>query len=306
MPKHFTSKHVAGSVDKDKELKELVAAALKREMHDSALGINIAARDGIVSLWGMVDVLAEKIFAEKLAREIPGVRGVDNGLTVAVDNFLPDRDINELVLERFSHSANSGVRKLGAETKDGVVCLLGHAESQGVVREAEKIAAGVRGVKEIQSQVKVAEDSPPDDATITNAVERAFVNSDLVSARRITTSCEHGVVKLQGMVDTLDEIESAVEVAYRVSGVKAVHSEVRARHGETDGDKALTNELRDMLSKETNLSRGTIKAHVVNGMAFLTGEVYDVDAKRRAEEITRQLSGLTGISNTIQVSAHQL
>ena len=291
---------------KNHDLKEFVQSAIYRELKDSAMGINVAARDGIISLWGMVDVLAEKIAAEKLARKVPGVEDVDNGLTIATDNFLPDRDINTLVVERFARSGNHDILKLGAETRDGIVFLQGHAPTMGIVREAQRIAAQIRGVKEVRSQIKVGEEIDLDDASITNAVERAFVNSDLVKARKVTTSTEKGVVKLQGMLDTIDEIETAVEIAYRVPGVKAVHSELRARHGAAEGDRALTNQLRDMLSKEKDLSRGTVKAHVVDGIAFLSGEVYDIDAKRRAEEVARQLTGVTSISNTIQVSAHNL
>ncbi|HEX3015411.1 MAG TPA: BON domain-containing protein [Desulfobacteria bacterium] len=292
--------------DKDHFLKERVKSAINKDMNDSAIGINVECREGTVRLWGMVDVLAEKIAAEKLARDVYGVQAVDNGLTVAMDNFLPDKDINALVLERFSRAQMADIRKLGAETKDGVVFLQGHAPTVGVVREAERLATQVRGVKQVVSQIKVGEDLNLDDATITNAVERAFVNSDIVNARQVNTSTRNGVVKLHGMVDSVEDIENAVEIAYRVPGVKAVHSELKARHGVTDTDRDLTNKLRAMLSEEENLSRGTITAYVVNGIAFLSGEVFEIDDKLRAEEVTRQLDGLTGISNTIQVSAHNL
>ncbi|HWJ02133.1 MAG TPA: BON domain-containing protein [Verrucomicrobiae bacterium] len=289
---------------KNHDLKDSVQSAIYKEMNDSGLGINVSARGNIISLWGMVDVLAEKVTAEKIARRVPGVENVDNGLTIAMDNFLPDKDINELVQARLSRSTHE-IGKLGAQTHAGVVYLQGHATSLGLVHEAILIASQVKGVKEVVSEIKVGEGLDLDDASVTNAVERAFVNSDFVSARKVTTSTHKGVVKLQGMLDSLDDIEAAVQVAYRVPGVKAVHSELTARHGEDEGDRALTNELRSLISRQEDLSKGTIKAYVVNGIAFLSGEVFDVDAKRRAEELARQISGLAGISNTIQVSDHQ-
>ncbi len=299
MPKQPKQKHG------DQELEDHILNLLMDQLTESGREINVSARDGIVSLWGIVDVLAVKLEAARIVRGIPGVEGVDNGLTVAMDNFLPDRDINALVVKALSSSHDPAIRKLGAETRDGVVFLLGHAQVVAAVREAELLAARVRGVKEVQSRVKVGEDLHLDDASIANAVERALVNSGRAEARKITTSADRGVVKLQGMLDTFEEIEEAVDLVYRVPGVRAVHSELRARHGVTAGDRALTNQLRELLSRE-DLSRGTLKVHVVNGMAFLSGEVFDVDSKRRAEEVARQLSGITGISNTIQVSAHNL
>lgn len=301
MPKHKQDKD-----HNDQYLKEKIQAALLREMPDAARDFVIEVSDGVVSLTGMVDVLAERLAAEKIVQQIYGVQHVENGLTVAMDNFLPDKDINELVLEKLASASNEDVRKLGAETRDGVVFLQGQAFTLSVVREAERLAAGARGVKEVRSQIKLGDGREIDDATITNAVETAFVRSGLVNSRKVTTSTENGVIKLQGMVDTLEDIELAVEVAYRVRGVKAVHSELEVRHGAKEGDRFLTNRLRESLSREGDLSLGTVKVHVVNGMAFLSGEVFSVDDKDRIEEITRQISGITGISNNIQVSAHNL
>lgn len=290
----------------DLELEQQVKGAIYQQLKDSGRDINVTARHGEVSLWGMVDVLAEKVAAERIARHVYGVHGVDNGITVAMDNYLPDKEINELVEKRLAASSDREIRQLGAQTHTGVVYLQGHAESLGTVREAENIVAGVRGVKEIISEVKVGEFFDPDDASVTNAVERAFSLSGVIDCRKVTTSTEKGVVTLQGMLDTIDEIEAAVDIAYRVPGVRAVKSEIRARHGAEEGDRALTNKLRDMLSTQIDMSRGTLQAYVVDGTAFLGGEVFNVDDKIRAEEITRQLHGLNGISNSIQVSGHLL
>jgi hyperosmotically inducible periplasmic protein len=303
MPKKIDN---AGHSNTDQEIEKQVKGAIYQVLKDSARNINASTRDGKVTLWGMVDVLAEKVEVERVARHIFGVHGVDNGITVAMDNYLPDKDLNELVEQRLAGSSDEEISKLGAQTHGGVVYLQGHTESVGAVREAEKIIATVRGVKEIISEVKVAEHHQPDDATITNAVERAFSLSGIVDSRKVTTSTNRGVVTLQGMLDTIDEIEAAAEIAYRVTGVKAVSSEIRARHGVDEGDRALTNQLRNMLSTQVNMSRGTLQAYVVSGTAFLTGEVFNVDDKIRAEEITRELHGLSGISNSIQVSGHQL
>ncbi|MDA8441788.1 MAG: BON domain-containing protein [Peptococcaceae bacterium] len=292
--------------NKQVDLSETIRHALIAEMKDSGLCINVAAQDGVVSLWGIVDVLAEKLTAEKIAQQVYGVERVENGLTVAMDNFLPDKDINTQVLAHLAKSEREGVRKLGATTKDGIVYLLGHAPTLDIAHTAEAIAAGVRCVKDVVSQIKVGETDSPDDANVTNAVERAIANSGILDVRKINTSTLNGVVKFQGMVDSIKDIELAADIAYRIPGVRAIHSELKARHGATDGDRALTNRLRDMLSREKNLSRGTIKVHVVKGMAFLYGEVFDVDDRVRAEQLARQVAGITGISNTIQVSAHNL
>ncbi|HZW82483.1 MAG TPA: BON domain-containing protein [Candidatus Deferrimicrobium sp.] len=290
----------------DQEIEKQVTGAIYQELKDSARNINVSARNGRVTILGMVDVLAEKVAVERVARQIFGVHEVDNAVNMAMDNFLPDKDLNELVEQRLAGSPDKEISKLGAQTHGGVVYLQGHTESVGAVREAEKIIATVRGVKEIISEVKVSEYYQPDDATITNAVERAFSLSGIVDSRKVTTSTNRGVVTLQGMLDTIVEIEAAAEIAYRVPGVKAVTSEIRARHGVDEGDRALTNQLRNLLSTQINMSRGTLLAYVVDGTAFLTGEVFNVDDKLRAEELTRELQGLSGISNSIQVSGHQL
>ena len=62
-----------------------VRDALAQTMEISSHDINIQSQGGKVLLYGVVDVLSEKFFAEKIARRIEGVKAVENRLTISID-----------------------------------------------------------------------------------------------------------------------------------------------------------------------------------------------------------------------------
>lgn len=57
-----------------KEMKE----RMDRESWVSSLTLSIAAKDGVLMLWGLVESEAERSALETMARSIPGCRSVDN------------------------------------------------------------------------------------------------------------------------------------------------------------------------------------------------------------------------------------
>lgn len=64
---------------------QLVGEMRRRLSHEpwvSSRNIIIEARDGVISLWGMVESEAEKAGIETMARSIPGCRGLEHGLVV--------------------------------------------------------------------------------------------------------------------------------------------------------------------------------------------------------------------------------
>lgn len=170
----------------DIKLHEEIRTLLKDRMNLSAYDINLQIEAGRVSLSGVVDVLAEKNLASEMISRLPWVKEVANNLTIAMEKGIADKQISREVLSKFEElGIDPG--HIGVETTHGVVKLVGKvaatAESLGAIRAAEK----VRGVKEVISTLKLAEESTRDDATITNAVETALSRSDKVDVRDVVT-----------------------------------------------------------------------------------------------------------------------
>ncbi|MFZ7102903.1 MAG: BON domain-containing protein [Peptococcaceae bacterium] len=290
---------------KDERLKANIEEILNDNMQNSALGINIQIEKGYVKLYGMVDTLSEKEFAADLVKKLPDIKGLDNGLTVVMDNFRNDDELDRLVMEKFMDEPQIDVKKIGAECEKGVVILRGQASSLGEVELAKELAAQVPGVREVKSLVKFTEETRElDDSSIVNAVEVAFSASNIVEAEDVYTSCQKGIVTLEGMVDNQEQKEAAELFAKTVPGVRKVINELLFRHDNDKGDAYLTNELRRKLNREDRINPAHVKAYVEKGTAHISGKVFSNEAKKAAEELAGKMKGIKQVVNDITVAYH--
>lgn len=286
--------------NEDMFIQEQVHEALRNNEFLQSDDIRIEVHNGQVTLHGMVDVLAEKWEAGKTAGQVPGVAGVDNSLTLAIDRQPEDNEIAEAVEDKLLEDPQVDLHQITVTVKSGSVYLQGNVSNAAVEQDAKELSARVLGVKDVVSYLRIGQDSfEIDDATLTNAVETAFSRSLLVSVRDIETTTVGGKVKLTGTVDTPEQIQAASRIAAQVPGVKKVINVLDSRHGSRDRDKILTNVLRDELG---SLGLGGVTAYVVDKTAFLDGAVGTAEQKEQAEEAVSHIEGIDGISNDIQIS----
>lgn len=109
---------------------------------------------GNVEVQGIVDVLAEKYQVEELVRGVPGVKSVENDITVCTDGAIDDEDVAFEVSEELR--ANPEVPdSVGVKVDGGQVQLVGSANDSDETKAAVETAAKARGVREVYSQVKL-------------------------------------------------------------------------------------------------------------------------------------------------------
>lgn len=292
----------------DDMIKLKVEEALSESMHNSSLGINVQVEKGYVTLTGIVDVLSEKEYAERLVNSVSGIKGVNNALTVGMDGEITDEQITQQVIGKFLSEPQLEAQEIGAATKRGVVSLQGRVKTLAEANIARELASTVMGVKDVvMTQLKIGDnlEGPHDDATITNAVEVALSASDEVSARDVVTSCRHGILYLDGAVDTPAQKIAAGRLATTVPGVRRVVNRLSTRHGGKDEDKKLTNLLRERLRKNEWTAPGAqIEAYVIDGTAYLGGEAYSVEAKTQAELVAGGIPGIRQVQNDIEIARH--
>lgn len=288
----------------EKEVFKDIKQLIQTHFGETGQGLHVEVKGDKASLWGTVDNLGEKDFIGQRIRRIDGVRELDNSLTVANDGNITDKDIEKQVGERFTQSNYEEIMGLGCRVSKGIVTILGHVETQSTERLAKRIASQVRGVKEIRSEVDFLEKAV-DDATLVNRVENAMVASPWVNAHEIKTTARNGLITLTGMVDNQEEMEWAVDTAYQVPGVKAVVSEIFARHRSQGEDLWMTEQLVRKLGQHGMTSQ-QVRAFVQEGIAFLSGEVYSDEDRRWAESMGQHVEGITGINSSIKVAAHSI
>lgn len=183
----------------DDKIKKEVKQTLLHQLQQSGEGIEVEVKNGEVVLTGVVDVLAEKQAAEVIAAGVPGVRRVENDLTVAMDGQVSDTEVALSVQQKIEEDTPLSLHDVSVQSAHGVVTLQGEVDSAGLRQAAAAAAAEARGVKEIHNQLKVSRTK--DDASITNEVELALSRADRVSPRDVSTSTRKGKVTLQGRVD---------------------------------------------------------------------------------------------------------
>ncbi|MCL5676936.1 MAG: BON domain-containing protein [Firmicutes bacterium] len=212
----------------DREIAARVKRALLNHTQSSGLDVHVECQDGVVQLSGAVDVLADRQQAEYIAGRVSGVRGVSNGLTVAMDGNVSDEHLRQEVGKKLGTSDLA--RGVGAEVRGGRVTLLGRVDNLAQAREAFRLASGTRGVREVCSDIRL-DAGAPNDVAVVNAVEQALTEAGL-DAAHIDTMAEDNQVTLRGWVDHAGQKSRAEQVVSELDGVRAVENELGLRQPE--------------------------------------------------------------------------
>lgn len=140
--------------DEDGLLEKRVKEALDGDVRTKEYGLAAQASKGWVTVSGVVDTLAEKEQAGRVAASVPGVRGVESAVAVSTDGAIRDEDVEYEVGEELQ-AAGVDLRRIGVKSVRGVVYLTGRAESPEEMARAKTAAAKARGVKEVVCRVKL-------------------------------------------------------------------------------------------------------------------------------------------------------
>lgn len=125
-----------------------------------------------------------------------------------------------------------------------------------------------------------------------------------VDARTIGVAVEDGIVTLTGHVSSYAARVNAEKIVKRVSGVAAVANETGVRlpvHAERD-DADIARAVADALEWLTTVPKDRVKASVTRGWVTLDGDVDWHYQKEAAEDIVRDLTGVRGVTNKVDVT----
>ena len=131
----------------------------------SGIATDVSTKAGKVTLKGSADNAAAKDFAQSIAMNTPGVRSVDNQLTIgakpvvaettkasAPGTDIADSWITTKVKSTYGYSSNVNGSDIGVSTNSGIVTLSGKVDSGAERALAIELAQNVRGVKSVQSK----------------------------------------------------------------------------------------------------------------------------------------------------------
>ncbi len=217
--------------EQQKKLIRHVKSALEGEMQLSSVDIQVDAKEDIILLSGIVDTLAEKTFAEKVATQIEGVAKVENFITIGTDGTLTDDEITAHVEQHLHQGKDSeNLDGVGVKVEGGSAVLMGRVDTLTDKNNALKAAQKAAGAKDVVSTIKLGppHQDPLPDVMITNRIVQRYSTSGL-SAPDIDVSTHEGTVSLKGYVEDTHMMELAEDLAMEVEGVKKLKNHLRIR-----------------------------------------------------------------------------
>ena len=213
--------------------------------------IDVSVTGSVVRLSGAVPDEQAKRVAEELARHTFGVAAVGNDIVVTARR-VTDADIERQIRLALASSRVTDSLEIRVRSEEGRVVLEGEVDSFEEKAQAESIAVGRRGVREVVNELRVRQPTPstldvpgevfdpyvvaepglspppstPTDALIEARILDNLVWSERVAAKDVRVNVIAGAATLSGRVATWAEREAALAAAY-AGGATSVIDELR-------------------------------------------------------------------------------
>jgi osmotically-inducible protein OsmY len=165
----------------DQEIAEAAAWALRWNAAVPEEAVQLTVDGGWVTLYGSVAWQFERLAAEGAIRDLIGVRGITNLITVPRQPGVSD--IKASLADGLRRSALVDARHIAIDEHDGRVVLRGTARSWSERSEAERIAWTVPGVSAVDNHIAIGSEAPPGEwGVVLDRIERSGVLPAGVSA----------------------------------------------------------------------------------------------------------------------------
>jgi hyperosmotically inducible protein len=195
--------------------------------------IKTESKDGVVTLTGTVADASHKTLAENTVTSLPGVKSVDDQLTVSGEQPAEHSDtwIGMKVKTALLFHRNVSAIGTTVNVKDGVVILTGEAKNLAEKELTTEYAKDVDNVKTVVNDMTIAKTpvAPDatagdkiDDASITAEVKSSLMSHRSTSALNTGVSTTDGVVTLTGVAKNEAEKSLVTKLATDINGVTSV------------------------------------------------------------------------------------
>jgi osmotically-inducible protein OsmY len=296
----------------DKDIALAVEKHLTVDAATPAHLIDVEVKDGIVTLSGSVANLLIRDRAGDLAETIRGVRSVVNTIMVnpvkRADEAIAKDAKYALAKDPATHLYQAGVQVM-----NGTAILTGTVDSLAERDLAAQVVKGVRGVKAVKNSLVVKPKLKRADNEVAADIQGMLKQDPWVDASAIDVSVKDGVATLKGSVASLIEQTSATQDAW-VAGVLRVNNDgltvkpggATARASHVVDDKEIKQLIETAMKQHPRLASFEPEVESNNHIVTLRGKVDNFAAKKVAEEIARNTTGVTQVENHIRVRPEKL
>ncbi|SMC29245.1 Osmotically-inducible protein OsmY, contains BON domain [Clostridium acidisoli DSM 12555] len=209
----------------DQRIVTSIKSELIRSMKYTSQDIKIKSVNGIVSLDGFTNVLAEKENAERIAYKVEGVTEVKNNIIISLDGGESDKELTRLLNDNLRNSTFKE-RLLGVSGKvsGGSALLVGKVlterDRQLAINEANKTF----GIRDVVSTIKLT--AFKDDTSLTNDINMALMQSK-INVNDISAIVIRGKVNLTGYAEKKEDFDALVTLLQSIPGVEEVNNNLK-------------------------------------------------------------------------------
>ncbi|MFD2935170.1 BON domain-containing protein [Spirosoma flavum] len=210
----------------NEDLQKDVQDAIKWEPLLNAAEIGVTAKDGVITLTGIVNSYAKKLEAEDAAKNVAGVKAVVEKIAIHFGNTdkTGDNEIASELLSAFKWSWEVPDDKVKVKVEAGWVTLDGELHWNYQREAAKKAVNNLVGVKGVTNNIRIKTESA--DEVEKKDIERALVRNWSIDDQNIQVGVLGNRVTLHGTVDSLYQKDQAGRIAWNAPGVWAVDNEL--------------------------------------------------------------------------------
>ena len=189
--------------------------------------IAVAAKDGVVTLSGVVDSYAKKHAADRAAQRVSGVKAIAEDVTVRLTHtsIRTDAEIAHAAVAALKWDIQVPDEKIQVKVEDGFITLTGAVEWKFQHAAAEGAIRYLTGVKGVINLLKV-QPKPVSRFEVSAKIKEALRRNAERDAERITVEAADGRVTLKGTVRSFAERLDAERAAWSAPGVTSVDDRI--------------------------------------------------------------------------------
>lgn len=209
----------------NENLKKDIQDALQMQPQVHTAKIEVAVKEGVVSLAGIVDHYGQKQTVEGTVKKVAGVKAVVENIKVKVNiwNDPKDDTIAQQINEAFRWQWNIPEKQIAVKVENGWVTLEGQVQWHYQKEAACAAVFNLTGVKGLSCNVKVV----PENLKINiNEIEAAMWRHADIDKAKVKVSVAGNRVVLTGSVNTLYQKDEAAKIAWSFAGVAQVENQL--------------------------------------------------------------------------------
>jgi osmotically-inducible protein OsmY len=210
----------------NEDLQRDVQEAIKWEPLLNAAEIGVTAKDGIITLTGVVDSYAKKSEAEKAAKNVVGVKAVVEKIQLQFGSCdkADDNQIATSILNSFNWNWKIANDNVKVKVEDGWVTLDGELQWNYQKEAAQNSATNIIGVKGVTNNIKIK--SETHDEIEKKNIESAIARNWSINNLDIQVKVAGTKVILNGTVFSVYQKDEAARIAWNAPGVWNVDNEI--------------------------------------------------------------------------------